>query len=459
MSSRVRRLAIALIFMVIVALSGCSGGSTSTGGGSSDATPTPIPPPPVAEKPTYTVKRGEVVDSLSFTGRVAPSVEEELWFRVDGRVKKVHVERNQVVEAGTLLAELDNDDLLRQLDQAKLELESAELSLKSAQDTRDFNIAKAKLALEIQNMELDRMIAGMNNDPAIKTARANLQKSEAAVKVAQREYDIKARRADVMASNEALILEQKTLDLELAQASLARAQQAYKGDQVDIEIKKKEIQLSEMDLARLEQQQDPGLLKSVERAKLVVERLQSQVGDTQVVSPIAGKITSVSAYDGRTVTAFKPVFIVADEAQIEITAEPMSSQLQRLAEGMSASIVLSSYPGKELKAKIEQLPYPYGKGGGSADVEEADKLSHISFDPEDLKIEPGDLVKVIVTLEQKDNVLWLPPAAIRTFSGRKFVVIEEEGRQRRADVTIGIESAERVEIKDGVEENQIVVGQ
>jgi hypothetical protein len=53
----------------------------------------------------------------------------------------------------------------------------------------------------------------------------------------------------------------------------------------------------------------------------------------------------------------------------------------------------------------------------------------------------------------------LPPAAIRTFSGRKFVVIEEEGRQRRADVTIGIESAERVEVKDGVEENQIVVGQ
>ncbi len=459
MSSRVRRLAFALLFMVIVAVSGCSGGSTSTSGGSSEATPTPIPPPPVAEKPTYTVKRGEVVDSLSFTGRVAPSVEEELWFRVDGRVKKVHVERNQVVEAGTLLAELDNDDLLRQLDQAKLELESAELSLKSSNDNRDFNIAKAKLALEIQNMELEQMVAGMNSDPAIQTARANLQKAEAAVKVAQREYDIKARRADVMASNEALILEQKTLDLQLAQAALARAQQGSKGDLIDVEIKKKEIQLSEMDLARLEQQQDPGLLKAVERAKLVVERLESQVGDTQVVSPIAGKITSVSAYDGRTVTAFKPVFIVADEAQVEITAEPMSSQLQRLAEGMSASIVLSSYPGKELKAKIEQLPYPYGKGGGSADVEEADKLSHISFDPEDLKIEPGDLVKVIVTLEQKDNVLWLPPAAIRTFSGRKFVVIEEEGRQRRADVTIGIESAERVEIKDGVEENQIVVGQ
>jgi multidrug efflux pump subunit AcrA (membrane-fusion protein) len=459
MSSRVRRLAIALFFILVVAMSGCSTKSTSSsGGGSSEATPTPIPAPPVAEKPTYTVKRGEVVDSLSFTGRVAPSVEEELYFRVDGRVKKVHVERNQVVEAGTLLAELENDDLLRQLEQAKIELESAELALKSANDSRDYNIAVAKVNLEIEQLTLAQMEAE-TNDPAVNTAKANLQKAEAAVKVAQREFDIKARRADVMATNEALTLEQRTIDLQLAQAALTRARQQDKQDQIALEIERKELQLLEMEIARLEQQQDPGLLKSVERAKLSVQRLEAQVGDTQVVSPIRGKVTSVSAYDGRTVTAFKAVFIVADEAQIEITAEPMSSQLQDLAEGMSAAVVLSSYPGKELVAKIEQLPYPYGKGGGSTDVEEADKLTHISFDPEDLKIEPGDLVKVIVTLEKKDNVLWLPPAAIRTFSGRKFVVIEEDGRQRRADVTIGIESADRVEVKEGVEENQIVVGQ
>jgi len=457
MSLRVRRLAVALAFIVIVVMGGCSSESTSSGG-SSAATPTPIPPPPVAEKPTYTVKRGEVVDSLSFTGRVAPSVEEELFFRVDGRVKKVHVERNQMVEAGALLAELDNDDLLRQLEQSKIELESAELALKNAEDSRDFNVTKARMQLEIMNLELARMQAS-SDDPAIQTARANLQKAEAAVKVAQREYDIRARRADVMASNEALVLEQRTLDLELAQAAYQRVLNSAKSENYDVLIKQKQIEIAQMDLARLEQQQDPGLLKAVERAKLAVQRLESQVANTQVVSPIAGKVTSVSAYEGRTVAAFKPVFIVADEAQIEITAEPMSSQLQRLAEGMSASIVLSSYPGKELKAKIEQLPYPYGKGGGSTDVEEADKLTHISFDPEDLKIGPGDLVKVIVTLERKDDVLWLPPAAIRTFSGRKFVVIEEEGRQRRADVTIGIESAERVEIKEGVEENQVVVGQ
>jgi multidrug efflux pump subunit AcrA (membrane-fusion protein) len=121
-------------------------------------------------------------------------------------------------------------------------------------------------------------------------------------------------------------------------------------------------------------------------------------------------------------------------------------------------VILSAYPGKELPAQIIQLPYPYGRGGG-ANMEEADKLTHISFDPEDLDIGPGDLVKVIVVLEEKIDALWLPPAAIRTFAGRKFVVVEEEGRQRRVDITVGIESAERVEITDGLQEGEVVIGQ
>jgi hypothetical protein len=75
-----------------------------------------------------------------------------------------------------------------------------------------------------------------------------------------------------------------------------------------------------------------------------------------------------------------------------------------------------------------------------------------------LNVETGDLVRVAVVLEQKDDVLWLPPAAIRTFEGRKFVVVQEGAGQRQVDVILGIESEDRVEIVDGVKENEVVVG-
>jgi multidrug efflux pump subunit AcrA (membrane-fusion protein) len=66
---------------------------------------------------------------------------------------------------------------------------------------------------------------------------------------------------------------------------------------------------------------------------------------------------------------------------------------------------------------------------------------------------------VNVVLERKDDVLWLPPQAIRTFEGRKFVVVQEEGEaQRRVDVKVGIESEDRVEIEEGLTEGQVVIG-
>ena len=75
----------------------------------------------------------------------------------------------------------------------------------------------------------------------------------------------------------------------------------------------------------------------------------------------------------------------------------------------------------------------------------------------------NDRVRVKVILEQKEDVLWLPPQAVRSFEGRNFVVVQSEDGQRRVDVKLGLRSGDRVEIVwvEGVEnlsEGQMVVG-
>ena len=495
MMPRLRFPTLLLLTVVLLMTVGCDLLSPS---GKEEPTPTPIPPPPIPEKPIYTVKRGVVVDSLSFTGRVAPVIEEELFFRETGRVKRVYVEREDLVTEGTLLADLENDDLVRQLAQTELELETAELNLTRALGSRQFSIDNAKIDLQIQELRLGKAedsLTSLEADVAIAKASQN----EAIAGVSPLDLEIARRQVEraknslwgAQVNRDSTCGRTKGADCDSAQASVQRAEhdvriqeinyeklqqgpteedliilqansdkatQRLKQTEIDIEIQRLEIALSKLDLENLQKEVDPQLTKAVERSKLGVERLKAQVENTRIVSPIDGKLTSVSAYEGREVNAYKPVFIVADEAEVEVTAEPMSSQLQRLTENMAAAIILSAYPGKELPGEILQLPYPYGSGGG-ASLEEADKLTHISFDPQDLDIEPGDLVKVLVTLERKEDALWLPPAAIRTFAGRKFVEIDEEGRRRRVDITIGIESSERVEVEAGLEEGQIVIGQ
>jgi multidrug efflux pump subunit AcrA (membrane-fusion protein) len=68
-------------------------------------------------------------------------------------------------------------------------------------------------------------------------------------------------------------------------------------------------------------------------------------------------------------------------------------------------------------------------------------------------------VNIHIVLERKERVLWLPPDAVRAFEGRRFVVVQEGDRERRATVKVGIETTDKVEILEGVKEGHVVVGQ
>ena len=104
-------------------------------------TPTPIPTAIVPIKPTYTVKRGEIVDELEFSGRIAPVVEEDLFFRNSGRVRAVFYKRNDFVEEGQVIAELEIDPLERELESAELELERSQVRLDQAlEDTNTSSV-------------------------------------------------------------------------------------------------------------------------------------------------------------------------------------------------------------------------------------------------------------------------------------------------------------------------------
>jgi multidrug efflux pump subunit AcrA (membrane-fusion protein) len=66
-------------------------------------------------------------------------------------------------------------------------------------------------------------------------------------------------------------------------------------------------------------------------------------------------------------------------------------------------------------------------------------------------------MQITVVIAQKTGILWLPPQAVRTYDGRKFVVIQAGEGQRRVDVKLGIQSDDRVEIVEGLEVGQIVI--
>ena len=368
--------------------------ATRTEQSAAEPTPTPIPTAQIALKPTYTVARGDVIDTATFSGRISPEREEELYFRTDGRIRSVFFKRNTAVKQGDVIAEYEIDALERELNAAQLELERAQVTLDEA----------------VRNHALDQ-----------REAQAQLERAQILLEGADRNPDV------------------------------ARSQ---------VEAYQKDVEMAQIDVERLSTGISSLLQNDLTRAQYAVEKLQQEIAEAQIIAPFDGILLSLSLSPGQAVTGYQPVASVADASTLEISADLLSNQLELLAEQMPVTFVFSSRPGETLHGVIRRLPYPYGSGGSGQTIEEKDKSTRIVIEEtlEAGDYELGDLVRVTAEVERAEDVLWLPPQAIRNFNGRLFTVVQDGDVQRRVDVRIGVEAEDRVEIREGVEEGQTIVG-
>lgn len=452
MTRRSRWLLTALLTAVIV-VTGCSGGG---GGQREEATPTPIPTPIVPTKPTYEIKQGEVVKQIEFSGRIAPVLEQELFFRTSGYVGIVFVERDDIVETGDVLAELEVTDLKNQLLQA-------EASLETAKANNDKRIAEAEASLQTAQLRLE---IAKTEDPSTQVviAQIGLERAQTGLSDAQEAYDTAWDPArdwelNIAWKREALENERKwterglrnaELDLRIAQAQYQDALRGQQRYEYSVQINEQDVELARLYLEQLEAGLD------IAELGLNVQRLKDLVNDARLIAPFDGQVLSVNVSDGRAVDAYRPVIVIGELSEMEVSASLQGLQMEELEEGMVAIITMSDRPGEEITGAIRRLPYPYGGGGRTGtDVEDVDDSTRVSLDTPaaDAGLEMGDLVRITVELERRDNVLWLPPQAIRTFEGRRFVVVQDGEIQRRVDVKIGIESEDRIEIEAAAEED------
>jgi multidrug efflux pump subunit AcrA (membrane-fusion protein) len=142
-------------------------------------------------------------------------------------------------------------------------------------------------------------------------------------------------------------------------------------------------------------------------------------------------------------------------SQIEIESFVIALDLQEMVEGMEATINIASQPGETYPGHIARLPLPYGTG------EELEETTiRLAFDDAEAAaaFSVGDRVEIDLVLARHDDVLWLPPAALREFQGRYFVVVQDGETQRRVDVRTGIEGNSRIEIVEGVSLGERIIG-
>ena len=130
---------------------------------------------------TAKVERGQLVTTVSATGKLAPTSQVTVGSQLSGLVTRVLVDVNDRVVAGQALAEIDPEQIEDQIRQSRAQLAANQAQVEQARAT--LAEAQAQLArLE----EVHKLSGGrVPSDTELQAGRADVQRANAALKVAQ----------------------------------------------------------------------------------------------------------------------------------------------------------------------------------------------------------------------------------------------------------------------------------
>lgn len=439
--------------LFLIALTGCSlsslDGASPAAAQAISSTPTPIPTAPAAARPTYTVQRGTVETTLEFSGRWLPRDQTLLSFEVAGKIRTVNVRTGDTVRAGDILADYQIEELEEQLAEAEIALQTAYLELENS-DGGASEIVDAAYSLASANLSLE---SAKNNVPSPSTAARDIENAERAIEKAKRDYQEVLGRPDSSAS----AVEAAEESIRNAEDQLQNAWNSYYNAGQSYNNYLEGIKTAENNQIRAQQAYDDALsgagvdatlIENVRKAEVTVNGLREDIARSTLVAPMDGVVLEVTIQPGTSVEAYVTVITIAVPDPKEAVVQLAFNDSQRLNVGMKGTCSPLNLPELVVECVVRRIPL------SSRDVDQTTRIAADFYADE---AELSALINVKMALEVRENTLWLPPAALRTFQNRTFVVVETPEGQQVVDVTIGLQTDDRVEILTGLSEGDVVI--
>ena len=375
-----------------------------------------VPSYEVQEYKQTTVKRGDIAVTKSIKSEYVPAREESLGFALGGEViAGVYVTQGQTVKAGQILAELDQRDLKTKL--AAREYQVQVLQLKKEHLLEDWAVEASRLdetlVSILQELETTRalilrlsqwQLQGEKNQPAQGSTWVveECPTTESMETLKNRETDLlaqrDARRAKV-APNEAYAKQLQTIE-----------------DSLSIE-------------------------------KMYLAELQKDVRDRQIIAPISGTVTYLtSVTHGQRSSEGETFLRIADMNSTAFVVTGESASL--LPVGTTVAITCNKKTYEAVAVRASSL-------GLSASGE---ATAYLTLKQPDPTLESGDGGTIVLTLDSRTDVLYVPNKTVKSTDEGYFVyVLDENGFKVRQPVTVGLEADRETEILSGLAEGDSVV--
>ncbi|RED56816.1 efflux RND transporter periplasmic adaptor subunit [Cohnella lupini] len=235
-------------------------------------------------------------------------------------------------------------------------------------------------------------------------------------------------------------------------------------DGLDLQLKEQQLALEKAKYA-FRQARDgdeqalniAGLQLEIEQIKY--DRLSKQFDSKQLVAGIDGQVVfAESLEEGDFVEAYQTLVIVADPTQLRIALRVENpTEIREVDVGANADI---SVKDEKVVGKVVQTPSSSPDTLNEDLAEKYAKTLYIQLPSIPKGAEIGTVADVKIITQQRDDVLKIPRSGLRSYLGRNFVRVLEEGKRlREIDVEPGLTGSTEVEIVTGLTEGQIIVQQ
>ncbi len=405
----------------------------------------------------FTVEARDVVENVVISGTVEADIVSDLGFEVSGTVRNVFVKENDMVYAGAPLAELTLGTLV-----AELQAAEADAAIKRAE------IGNAQITVENAWSELlsDDLLAKPESSTYTQTAPTITGRYDGP----QGTYKLRVKSQAQTGRYDLLVfgLEETSREVDKTgptalgtrglYISFPDGVASYKDTIWYVTLPNEEGASYAANYSAYDEARDQmRLMESgssiaaaeLQKAEAEVARIEAQIAQRRLVAPFSGIVTAVNVDPGETVSVGTSAISLISEGAFGVEVDLPETDSVKVHVGDTATISLDALSGESFTGHVVSVNRTE-KLVDNVSVYEA----RIAFDTEDERIASGMTAEVMITTNERNNVLAIPARAIKYHGeGVPFVTITdpETGEGVDKDVTLGIRGSDGfVEILSGV---------
>jgi HlyD family secretion protein len=353
------------------------------------------------------VEKGDLAKSVVATGKIQPVTNVEVKSKASGIVQKLLVDYGDTVKKGQVLAELDKEQILAQVNQQRASLEASEAAGRAA----EADLERAKVDAEGPDV------------PLLKRAYERAQQM--------------AKDGVVSAS----ALEDAEKNYELA----VNKQQLGKANVISSAAKLKQAQAQ------------------VSQSKAQLEEKEEEYRNSTIVAPLDGMVLSRDVEVGDAVSSILVlgssatlVMTLGDIHEVYVKGKVDETDIGKVYIGQPARIKVESYKDRTFSGKVTKIS-PLGVEKDNVTTFEV----RVSIDNAKGELKSQMTANAEIILEEHKGVLMIPEGSLIYDKDRKasVEVPDPNGKdgKKKIDVSIGISNGSKTELLSGLKEGAQVV--